>query len=219
MNRFFCTNRYLVLIMILLGCCSCAPSTARWVSSSYSMIPEKSVNMGLMKTGSEPYPVMHIGNGIYIAILSDDGPVPSSVAQCKPISSLTLWVWSEQDSRFDVKGSYFLDKQGNRIAIRQVGLLTTPSNGKPDYQIDQQAVNIGGYPSASQNLIQLWRENKIQQLMNVYGRVALRLDLEHSAGCLTDTFEGYFKLVDAKGSELTQHLYFFPYFYDYYLLH
>ena len=40
------------------------------------MTPEKSVNMGLIKTGSEPYPVMHIGNGIYIAILSDDGPVP-----------------------------------------------------------------------------------------------------------------------------------------------
>ena len=98
-------------------------------------------------------------------------------------------------------------------------MLTTSSNGKPDYQIDQQAVKVSGYPSASQNLIQLWRENKIQQLMSVYGRVALRLELEHSAGCSTDTFEGYFKFVDAKGSELTQHLYFFPYFYDYYLLH
>ncbi|GAA4495142.1 hypothetical protein GCM10023095_07950 [Pseudaeromonas paramecii] len=176
--------------------------------------------MGIVKSGHEPYPVIYLGDDLYIKFFTyHDKPISDKGKVCKYGNSrYEIWLWSKHNVTFNVSDSYFVRQNGDISHIVKIGRWYKYAT-EPRYDINQEHVNIDAGPRVSSELISLWKENKITELMDTVARRSFEIDIEPTTGCPTEKFKAVLSFTNELGVQKNHTIYFFPFYFDYYLLH
>lgn len=204
--------------------CGCASSTTDWVASSYSTIDQNYSSIGIVSSGHEPYPVVYLGDGIYVKLFT------LSVMPLSDMSKSCLYghnkfsasFWSKSDIEFIPPKSYFIKNDGTISKIARVGRWVSATDTSPaaeNYSMRQDAVPITGSNDASPHLYELWKNGDITTLYELTADTNFDMEFETSTGCPNQKFQAKlaFKNIQTK-KENVYRLYFSPMPFKYYML-
>jgi hypothetical protein len=202
----------------------CASSTTNWVASSYSTIDQNYSSIGVVRSGHEPYPVVYLGDGIYIKLYSTISRAESDVG--KPClyghNKFEVLLWSQNDIEFIPPKSYFVKHDGTISKIDRISRFVSETATTPegvDYNIRQDAVPIPSSWFASENLISAWKNNEIQRLYERTESTYFDIELSPGTSCPDRKFQAMLTFRNPKTkSTKTYKLYFSPMPFKYYML-
>jgi len=203
--------------------CGCASPTTNWVASSYSTIDQNYSSIGVVRSGHEPYPVVYLGDGIYIKLYSTLFRPELDVG--KPClyghNEFETSIWSQSDIEFIPPKSYFVKYDGTISKIDRIGHWVSKTETTPagkNYNMRQDAVPIASSWFASENLISAWKNNEIQRLYERTERTSFYIQLSPGTSCPDRKFQAMLTFRNPKTKATkTYKLYFSPMLFEYYM--